>query len=95
MQDVTLTEDDKQAVIDGKMLQTQHINCAQLLNQHLPAVNGLQSSLIQGKPIKGSTKDAIQIIHVRTNHWVVVASHKGKHSKSMILFMLLWTRHQL
>ena len=64
--DITLTEDDKQAVIDGNMLQDQHINCAQrLLNQQFPAVNGLQSTLIQDKPIKGSTRDAIQIIHVR------------------------------
>lgn len=79
VQDITLTEDDKQAVIDGKMLQDQHINCAQrLLNQQFPAVNGLQSTLIQDKPIKGPTRDAIQIIHVRMNHWVVAASHKGK-----------------
>ena len=28
VQDITLTEDDKQAVIDDKMLQDQHINCA-------------------------------------------------------------------
>ena len=66
VQDITRAEDDKQAVIDGKMLQNQHINCAQrLLNQQFPAVHGLQSSLIQGQPIKGSTRDAIQIIHVR------------------------------
>ena len=37
VQDITLAEDDKQAVIDGKMLQNQHINCAQrLLNQQFP-----------------------------------------------------------
>ena len=66
-------------IVDGKMLQDQHINCAQrLLNQQFPAVNGLHSSLIQDKPIKGSTRDAIHIIHVRRNHWVVAALHTGK-----------------
>ena len=82
VQDIILTEDDEQAVIDGKMLQDQHINCAQMLiHQQFPGVNGLQSSLIQDIPIKGSNKDAIQIIHVRKNHWVVAVSHKAKSVK--------------
>ena len=74
-----LTEDDKRAIIDGKMLQGQHINFAQrLINHQFPNINGLQLSVMQDKPFKGPTRNALQIIHVRKNHWIVAASHKVK-----------------
>ena len=79
LKDITLTENDKKAIIDGKMLQDQHIDYAhRLINQQFPNINGLQSSLMQDKPFKGSTKNALQIIHIRGNHWIVAASHKAK-----------------
>ena len=76
LKDITLTENDKKAIIDGKMLQDQHIDYAhRLINQQFSNINGLQSSLMQDKPLKGSTKNALQIIHIRGNHWIVAASH--------------------
>ena len=79
VKDITLTEDDKRVIIDCKMLQDQHINFAQrLINQQFPNINGLQLSVMQDKPFKGSTRNALQIIHVRENHWIVAASHKAK-----------------
>ena len=79
VKDITLTEDDKRVIIDGKMLQDQHINFAQrLINQQFPNINGLQLSVMQDKPFKGSTRNALQIIHVRENHWIVAVSHKAK-----------------
>ena len=97
VQDITLTEDDKQAVIDGKLLQDQHINCAQrLLNQQFLAVNGLQSSLIQDT---SQSKDllAMPCKSFMSGRTTGLWQHliKEKQSKSMILFMVLWTRHQL
>ena len=70
-------EDDKRVIIDGKMLQDQHINFAQRLI-NLPNINGLQLSVMQDKPFKGSTRNALQIINIRENHWIVAASHKAK-----------------
>ena len=91
VQDIILTEDDKQTIRNGEM---RHINCAQrLISQQFLGVNGLQLSLIQDKPIKYSqTAKAIQIIHVRKNHWVVAASQK---SKSMTPFIQLCIKHQV
>ena len=73
IQDITLTLEDKHIILDGLRLSDQHINSVhRLLKQQFPTLNGLRLSLLQGP-----TCNAIQILHVMTNHWIITATHKS------------------
>ena len=66
IQDIVLTLEDKHIVIDGLRLKDQHINSVyRLLRQQFPSINGLRLSLLQDE-MKGSTCNALQILHVMT-----------------------------
>ena len=68
-QDIILTLEDKHIVIDGLRLKDQHVNSVhRLLRQQFPSINELRLSLLQDET-KGSTSNALQILHVMTNHW--------------------------
>ena len=77
IQDITLTLEDKHIVLDGHRLKDQHINSVhRLLKQQFPSLNGLRLSLLQDE-MKGPTCNAIQILHVMTNHWILTATYKS------------------
>ena len=77
IQDITLTLKDKHIILDGLRLSKQHINSVyRLLKQQFPSLNGLTLSLLQDE-MKGPTCNAIQILHVMTNHWILTATYKS------------------
>ena len=78
IQDITLPLRDKQIILDGLRLSDQHINSAhRLLKLQFPSLNGLRLSLLQDE-MKGPTCNAIQILHVMTNHWILTATYIQK-----------------
>uniref|UniRef100_A0A1X7UWM3 Uncharacterized protein n=1 Tax=Amphimedon queenslandica TaxID=400682 RepID=A0A1X7UWM3_AMPQE len=63
--------------MDGKWLSDIHINTAQrLLKKQFPNLSGLFSTLILPNvkdPIPSGTR-ALQILHIKTNHWIVTST---------------------
>ena len=68
-------QSDKVILEEGGKLNDRHINYAQaLLRQQFPLIQGLSNTLLQlRKPIK-TIENGIQIVHDRSNHWVVVSN---------------------
>ena len=66
---------DKNVITSGKRLTELLISAAQkILCNQFPAINGLQPTVYQQKYSLPQTKDSIQIVHVRNNHWAVVTT---------------------
>lgn len=78
--DMILRENDKHAIENGECLTDEHINFAQrLLKNQFPKINGLRLTLLQGKAHNQATSNAIQVLHIKTNHWIVAGTkEKGK-----------------
>ena len=69
MKDIALTSADKQLLTNGEKVSDKHINAAQrILKITFPKINGLRLILLQDKPHKESTKNALQIFHIERNH---------------------------
>lgn len=68
-------QSDKVILEEGGKLNDNHINYAQaLLRQQFPLIQGLSNTLLQQrKPLKAIEK-GIQIVHDRSNHWVVASN---------------------
>ena len=60
----------------GEKLTDHSINLAQqLLNKQFPAINGLESKLLQNKPrIGAAPMEQLQIIHSRGDYWIVAST---------------------
>ena len=72
---ITLYMDDKSIIENGLKLNDKHINCVQsLLNLQFPNTEGLKCTLIQTRIKLDITKDIVQIVHCRGNHWVVISN---------------------
>ena len=71
---IQLHAKDKAILSSGKELTDLHINAAQsLLKQQFEHINGLQSTLVQLKKPLESDSDVLQIVHINSNHWVVLS----------------------
>ena len=68
--------DKKTLLTFGSLLTGKHVNYAQTLLRHLFTnnVTGLQSTLLQYKPLIKKWAEGLQIIHYHECHWVV--AHK-------------------
>ena len=80
IKDIILSIEDRQSILNKQQLTDKHINGAlRLIHEQFPAINGLVLTLLQNRPLHGSSANAIQIFHVRGGHWIVGAtSNKGK-----------------
>ena len=71
----TLAVDEKVIIESGGMLSDKHMNFAQrLLKSQFPETQGLDSTLLQHKLKLNSCQSVVQILHSRTNHWIVVSN---------------------
>ena len=79
-QDIVLVMNDKELLESGKCLTDQHMNFAQrLLRKQFPKMNGLHSTLLQHQTHSQETVNALQIFHIKRNHWIVASTKpKGK-----------------
>ena len=71
---IVLTTTDKDGIVNGVKLNDLMINMAQqLLRKQFPRITGLQSTLLQSKIHRAilTSKEHLQIIHSRGNHWIV------------------------
>lgn len=74
-----LSDKDMHDIIMGERLTQDHIFYAQqLLKAQFPSLNGLQSTLLQEKPVtmKQNNENKVQIIHSCGNHWIAASSLK-------------------
>ena len=79
-QDIVLSERDRNIIESGNLFEDQHMNFVQrLLKQQFPQFNGLRLTLLQKQPHSEPTTNALQILHIKGNHWVVATTKvKGK-----------------
>ena len=73
---LVLTQHDRNILLTGQELSDKHIDFAHtMLRSQFPMLNGLQSTLFQSRS-QGfkSSMNAIQIIHSRSNHWIVATT---------------------
>ena len=72
---IILYQTERNALMNGKWLSDLHINAAQqLLKNQFECFGGLQSTLCQLKTPINNLTNAIQILHVHTNHWAVLTT---------------------
>ena len=77
IKDIILSIEDRQLILNKQQLTDKHINGAlRLIHEQFPAINGLVLTLLQNRPLHGSSANAIQIFHVRGGHWIVDANVK-------------------
>ena len=84
-----LTQQNKYDILRGDKLNDLVINFVQkLLKKQFPFVKGLQSTLLQSKPLKPSDNSftsCLQVIHCRNDHWMVTLTmHSGPTAKVQI-----------
>ena len=72
--DIVLKKKHRQEVTGGKELTDMPVNAYQLLlKSKLPKLHGLQNTLLQDKkPLEHTCSEALQIIHVKKNHWATI-----------------------
>ena len=79
--DIILLDSDHKTIRNREKLNDKHINFAQrLLKEQFPHLNGLRLTLLQNIPHDQPTSNAIQVIHVRDDHWIVAATKPGAKS---------------
>ena len=68
---------ERDIIINGEELADIHMTFAQhILSAQFPNIVGLQATNYQfSRPLQTTKDDLIQIVHVNTNHWVVVTTH--------------------
>ena len=78
--DIILKESDKHTIESSECLKDQHLNFAQRLLKHqYPKMNGLRLTLLQEQSHSQATSPALQVLHIKTNHWIVASTkEKGK-----------------
>ena len=75
LNNITLTERDREIILSGKELNDKHINFAQaILKQQFKGIAGLQSTLLLSGMKSRLPCGALQIVHVRGNHWIVAST---------------------
>ena len=80
---IVLTTTDKDGIMNEVKLNDLMINMAQqLLRKQFPRITGLQSTLLQSKIHHAilTSKEHLQIIHSRGNHWIVASRIQAEDS---------------
>ena len=81
----SLKEEEYRRITAGEMLSDVSMDLAQrILKNQFPTLNGLQSTLLQQKTMANSatgselSRNRLQIIHSRSNHWIVASTLGGE-----------------
>lgn len=86
VRDISLTYHDKSILESGEKLSDKHINIAQrILKKKFPKINGLRLTLLQDKPHKEPTNNALQIFHTGGDHWIC-ATTIGVSGKRVLVY---------
>ena len=88
----TLLNSHKTAILDGNLLDDTIINFAQkLLKKQFPNINGLQNTLLQAKKqINGEKSQRMQVIHCRSNHWILASTVHDDNSDRVMIYDSLY-----
>ena len=72
---IQLLAEDKCIIVGQERLSDRHINFAQaLLRAQFPSSDGLQNTLLQGRLRFSVSSKIVQILYIRSNHWVVISN---------------------
>jgi len=83
---IQLFVEDKCIIVGQQRLNDRHINFAQaLLRAQFPSSDGLQNTLLQGRLRLSVSGKIVQILHIRSNHWVVI-SNVQSHGNNMSVY---------
>ena len=76
LKDLALTNQDKEALVNGKWLSDKHINAAnKLLQSQYPTVNGLQDTIVAASSkYHSGAKNFVQIMNISQNHWICASN---------------------
>ena len=86
VRDISLTYYDKDILANGEKLSDKHINLAQrILKGKFSKINGLHLTLLQDKPHKEPTDNALQIFHMGGDHWIC-ATTIGTSGKRVLVY---------
>ena len=69
-----LSEKDRHIIESGDLYEDQLIFDQHLLKQQFTQFNGLRLTLLERQPHSEATTNALQILHINSNHWVVAAT---------------------
>ena len=70
-----LYSEDKLIIEEQRRLNDRHINFAQaMLRSQFPQCDGLRNTLLQHRVRLSITNKIVQILHTRSDHWVVVSN---------------------
>ena len=72
---IQLHTEDKLMIEDGCKQTDKHINFAHaILRAQFPQCEGLQNTLLQSRMRWSAGSQIVQILHIRSDHWVVISS---------------------
>ena len=72
---IQLYYEDKLMIEEQRRLNDRHINFAQaMLRSQFPQCAGLRNTLLQHRTEFSATDDIVQILHTRSDHWVVLSN---------------------
>ena len=77
LKDLTLTNQDKEALVNGKWLSDKHVNAAnKLLQSQYPTINGLQDTVVLAAASKyrSGAKHFVQIMNISQSHWICASN---------------------
>lgn len=84
----SLKEEEYRRITAGEMLSDMSMDMAQcILKNQFPTLNGLQSTILQQKIVANSatgselSRNSLQIIHSRSNHWILASTLGGEQVK--------------
>ena len=71
-QDIALMNTDREIIENGEWFEDQHMNFSQrLLKTQFPHCNGLRLTCLQNQTHSLPTTNALQIMNIKDNHWIV------------------------
>lgn len=77
LKDLTLTNQDREALVNGKWLSDKHVNAAnKLLQSQYPTINGLQDTVVLAAASKyrSGAKNFVQIMNIAQSHWICASN---------------------
>ena len=71
-----MLDSHKEVILRGDQLDDTVINFAQkLLKKQFPNINGLHNPLLQTKKqVDGEKSQQLQVVHCRSNHWILAST---------------------
>ena len=77
VKDLSLTDQDRETLVNGEWLSDKHVNAAnKLLQLQYPTINGLQDPVVLADACKyrSGARNFVQIINISQSHWICASN---------------------